>query len=1051
MYDDCLTNYKILNILYHLVKENPFRNILTYLDTNIVIYYNLYPKRMNKRKILIALFLTMVMMGSAYAVLGSMTSVNGNTNSTIFLSDLGSSHSANTLTQTQATSSAWQYPTNNVTTEPHYTGGVFKIGQIGNAGSMNPFQETTYCDAYVDCQIWGQTALYETLPNGTTVPWMASGLTVQHVGPGNQTYDVLTNSYQNYSYVYTVHIRPYIRWTDWSSQNNTQTYIFSNQTDFCYNGQLVHHTYKSYEPTVMKKYYLQSADVVLNYRIKSFFGDFPNVVNVVPDGNLSVKFFVTRQTLLLYTDVLSCDVLPYNVWVKHDYTTSGAGLFNYTNTSSTAPFHNTATPGQGYCGWNLGWNPTTGSAPGMVGAGAFMVSNNFGMPQGQVIPGQHETLYVNPYYFTQYTNATSGLRQFTPKIYEIYMPIYDSVSSEVSAFEKGQIDTTSLAPSPNFLPQLSSTPNSFIYKKLSSAYGYWELNTAVAPLNITAFRQALSYAVPYTYINQVILDGLGYPSSSGINPGNTLYYNTTAPQYTLNMAKAKSLIQSIPGMTFSSSGQLMYQGKQVTLTVQITTGAENPTGVAAIEKTFQYWNTLGIKTVLKQEAFTTLQSNVDTTILSHHKSNLFEIASEGESTSLSDPILDCQAHLSPVVGVPDKSYLGPFSSMEVNGKMLSGAQVQQLYCNLINKSIDTNNFAVASQVAKRLDSLIIEQDPVISTGYATDLIPLSHAFSNYSTTYSAATYLYWFWEYTAIYKNTSVVNVVHKYKLNISESMAYGNVYNGKEYGNITFTVMNGTSPAKNVEIFVGDSSTYGGLVNITPNEIVTNQQGKAVWEFKVVSYLSSLFTGTNATTGATYSVHNETMQVVASASQLHAPQTGSASGTINFNIINGPILKSSYFIRNKVYNTTEVQGIQYLEKGQLVFNVSYNGTPYSGASVMLSKSSVIAGLNFSSLSATTNLAGEAIFNFTVSSKNLTSTELVGDLKNTTITAQIYSNSKTINNYTMQPTLSLAKIYKKVTSSSDLDIIIGGGVAGLVIVVGAASYLLYFKKKIKKP
>jgi ABC-type transport system substrate-binding protein len=1005
---------------------------------------------MNKKKILIALFLTMVMMGSAYAVLGNMTSATGNTNSTNFLRENGNGLNSNPLTQTQAKSSAWKYPINNVTNEPHYTGGVFKIGQIGNAGSMNPFQETTYCDAYVDCQIWGQTALYETLPNGTSVPWMASGLTVQHVGSGNKTYDIATNSYQSYSYVYTVHIRPYVRWTDWSPSNATQTYVFSNHTEFCYNGKLVSHTYKTYTPTVMKKYYLQSADVVLNYRIKSYLGDFPNVVNVVPDGNLSVKFFVTRQTLLLYTDILACDILPYNIWVKHDYTTSGAGLFNYTNTSSTAPFHSTASPGQGYCGWNLGWNPTTGSAPGMVGAGAFMVANSFGMPQGQVIPGEHETLYVNPYYFTQYTNASSGLRQFTPKIYEIYMPIYDSVSSEISAFEKGQIDTTSLAPSPNFLPQLSSTPNSFIYKKLSSAYGYWELNTAVAPLNITAFRQALSYAVPYTYINQVILDGLGYPSSSGINPGNTLYYNASAPQYTLNMAKAKSLIQGIPGMKYSSTGQLMYQGKQVTLTVQITTGAENPTGVAAIEKTFQYWNALGVKTVLKQEAFTTLQSNVDTTILSHHKSNLFEIASEGESTSLSDPILDCQAHLSPVVGIPDKSYLGPFSSMEVNGKMLSGNQVQQLYCSLINKSINTDSFTVASQVAKRIDSLIIEQDPVISTGYATDLIPLSHAFSNYSTTYSAATYLYWFWEYSAIYKNTSVVNVVHKYKLSISESTATGNVYNGKEYGNITFTVMNGTSPAKNVEIFVGDSSTYGGLVNVTSNEIKTNQQGQAVWEFKTVSYLSSLFTGTNATTGATYYVHNETMQVIASASQPHATETASGSVNISFDIINAPILKSTYFLKNTVYNTTEIHGTQYLEKGQLVFSVTYNGTPYSGATVILSKSSIVSALNISSFSATTNSAGQAVFNFSVTSKDLSSAQLVGDLKNTTITAQIYSNSKKINNFTMQPSLSLARAAVTSSASSAYVDIIIGGIVGAVVVVGVASYVLFFRKKIKK-
>ena len=1007
---------------------------------------------MNKKRILIATFLTLIMVGSAFAIFGTGVGVAGNNKSVNAFSPetAGSSLSVKGLAQAQTTSSTpWQFPTDNATTEPGYTGGVFNIGQIGNAGSMNPFDETTYCDAFVQCQLQGATALFETLPNGTNVPWMASGITCQAVNPGNQTYNIVTNSYQNYSYVYTVNIRPYVRWTDWSPANNTQTYVFPNTTEFCYNGQLVNHTYKTFQPTVMKKYYLQSSDVVLNYRIKAYFGDFPNVVNVVPDGNLSVKFFVTQKTLLFYTDILACDVLPYHIWVHHDYTTTGSGDFNYTNTSNTSsPFYKTAIAGQGYCGWDMGWNPTTGAVPGLVGAGAFMVTNNFGMPEGQVIPSQHETLYVNPYYFTQYTNASSGLRQFTPKIYEIYMPIYESVSSEVAAFQKGQLDTMTLAPPPNFLPQLRATPNSFIYKKLSSAYGFWELNTAVAPLNITAFRQALSYSVPYNYINQVILDGLGYPSSSSINPGNTLYYNASAPQYTFDMAKAKSLLLSIPGMSYSSSGQLMYNGSQVTLTVQITTGAENPTGVAAIEQTFAEWNVLGIKTVLKQEAFTTLQSNVDTTILSHHKQNLFEIASEGESTALGDPILDCQAHLSPTVGIPDKSYLGPFSSMEVNGKMLNGTQVQALFCSLINESKSTDSFSLASHVAKELDSLIIEQDPVISTGYATDLIPLSHAFSNYSTTYSAATYLYWFWEYTTIYKNTTVVHVVDKYNLTVSESLTYGNTFNGNEYGNVTFTVMNGTSPAAGVDVFVGDSSTYGGIVNVTSNELTTNSDGQAVWEFKTVSYLSALFTGTNATTGATYTVQNETVQIVASASQPHATETGSGFGTVNIGVINGPILKSTYSLANLVYNSTVTNGIQALEKGQIVFDVTYNGTAYSGATVTLNNASSI-GVDFSSLSSTTNSTGMAVFNFTVNSTDFTSTQLLGAFKNATLTATVTSNNNTINNFTIQPMISLAEpgVSKVVTPTTSSDLlIIAAAVVVVVVVAGAVSFVLLRKK-----
>jgi hypothetical protein len=191
-------------------------------------------------------------------------------------------------------------------------------------------------------------------------------------------------------------------------------------------------------------------------------------------------------------------------------------------------------------------------------------------------------------------------------------------------------------------------------------------------------------------------------------------------------------------------------------------------------------------------------------------------------------------------------------------------------------------------------------------------------------------------------------------------------------------------------------------------------------------------------------------MQVIASASQPHATETASGSVNISFDIINAPILKSTYFLKNTVYNTTEIHGTQYLEKGQLVFSVTYNGTPYSGATVILSKSSIVSALNISSFSATTNSAGQAVFNFSVTSKDLSSAQLVGDLKNTTITAQIYSNSKKINNFTMQPSLSLARAAVTSSASSAYVDIIIGGIVGAVVVVGVASYVLFFRKKIKK-
>ena len=84
-------------------------------------------------------------------------------------------------------------------------------------------------------------------------------------------------------------LRPNVRWTDWSSANNSQTYTFSNSVKFTNaSGSSFTHTYTSYNSTAMKKYYLQSGDVVSSWRLEAALGGWPGVVNVVPNGNLSV-------------------------------------------------------------------------------------------------------------------------------------------------------------------------------------------------------------------------------------------------------------------------------------------------------------------------------------------------------------------------------------------------------------------------------------------------------------------------------------------------------------------------------------------------------------------------------------------------------------------------------------------------------------------------------------------------------------------------------------------------------------------------------------------
>ncbi|MHB1439443.1 MAG: ABC transporter substrate-binding protein [Cuniculiplasma sp.] len=982
---------------------------------------------MNKKKFVIAVVFSLLMVGSAIAVValgssGTQAALNGGQNSPVL-----------SASPSTTSSTPWQMPTNTMH-EPSYTNGTFKMGIDCNVNSLNPFQETTYCDAYVVEELYD--GLFNTLPDGHVVPWVATNYSVAHVTTNNQTYDITTNSTANYSYVYTINLRPYVQWTDWTPANASDTYTFSNTVHFNYNGKPTSHTYSSFKTTTMKTYYVQSGDIVQSWRMQSSCGDWPNVVNVIPNGNLSVKVFVTHPTLLLFSTDFENNILPYHIWIKHDFT-SIPGLYNCTPNIKS---------GNGWYDWNMGWNSATGRSPGSVGTGPFMVQNSYGLPQGAIVPSHHETMYVNPHYFVQYANKTSGLRQYTPKFYEIYEPFFSSESSMIAAYQKGQIDTTSLAPNPSFLPQVQSTPGSYIYHKTSSAYGYFRINTRVAPLNVTAFRQALNYATPTSYIASTIDDGYGILSSNPVNPGNTLYYNSSSPMYTLNMAKAQSLLKSIPGMA-NVSGTLEYYGKAVVITIQTTVGSVAPDNILGIQATEKYWNELGIKVNLQEEAFTTLIANIDGSISSNN--NLYQIGSLGISTPIGNPALDCRDSLNPKFGIPTESFVGPFSSMTVNGKNLNGTQVQSLFNNMTATLVNTNSVTQAEHVAKRLQTLMIRQATMVNLGYGVDLIPeQTSTFANYSHTNPDAVYIYWYWQFFSIYSITPV-KVHYNYTLEVKASLNNATKEYAGDMGSITFTVTNSstTKPVSGATVLVGVSASYGGILNITSNTLTTNSAGQAVWKYEVTK-LSTLFVTSNSQNNLV-NLYYEEANVTAVALQPnakntgYAKQTGPGNATQTLWLIN-PSLDVSCTFSSSVYTPGE--------KGNITFTVTKNGTAYAGATITITASTLQnITYNKTDLTLTTNSNGMAVFNFTVQSN--ISTVLAGtDFGNTTMSIMVVAPSSAHlvgANATVAIPLTVAPPPPKISGLSTLDYIIIGVVVAVVVVAGAAAFVVMRKPKVK--
>lgn len=963
---------------------------------------------------MIAVLFSALMILTSFAVLGGNSGFQPQTS-------LIKPRSPESIVNVKAASptTPWQMPTTTMQ-EPHYANTTFKLGVDCNPNNLNPFSGGTICDGIIFNEVYDKLVNQE--PNGTYVPWLAQNYSVTNVGSGHSTYDIETNSVQNYSYVYTIDLRPFVQWTDWSAPNASQTYTFSNATCFYFHGVKTFHTYKSFKSTSMKKYYLQSADVVLTWRMESSLGDWPSVVSMVPDGNLSVKMYTTVETPLIISNDMCNRIVPYNIWHQHDFT-SIAGLFNYTPGVKS---------GDGFYGWTLGWNSATGNVPGLVGSGPFMVRNNYRMPEGYIVPSQEEVLYVNPHYFVQYTKS---LRQFTPKFYEIDMPFYSSLTGVVAAYDKNEIDSSEMAMQSDFIPQLTSAPHSSIYLKPGNGFSFFWLNTAVAPMNVTAFREALSYATPYNYIETVIAGGYLSHSSNIVNSHDLLYYNSSSPTYTFNMEEARAKLDSINGMQ-NISGSLYYLGKPVSITIQTAPGSVAPDGLEEIEATCSEWGKLGISVNVKEEAFSTEISNLDTTISAFNSTtntrsdNQFQVAILGETTSTGEP--DFQCFVNPKYGVPVDGYIGPFSSCKINGQYMSGLEVQSLLDRLSNSLINASSVNAAGDLAKRIETIMIKESPFVVLGYQTDIIAESTLYSNYSTTTQNIGF-FWYWSWLSVSANTSVAKVHYDYHLKLTEQFDKSTKMYSGDTGSIIYSVTNGTKPVADANISVGVSSPYGGVVNITSDTISTNSNGQATWRFEVFSPLSKLFVGCDSPN--VYNLFYEEANITAIVTVGHHKETGPGNATQTLWLIN-PSLDLAETFNHSVYYKGQT--------GSILLQVTENNTGYANAAITIDPVDLVnISYNSSELRLVTNSQGYAWFNFTVDN-NVTTF-----YNNTMI---VKAQSSTNASLSIQPTVVTVAMEKKPTSTFPLALYgTIGGVVAAVIIIGAVVAYTNMKKKSKGP
>ena len=254
------------------------------------------------------------------------------------------------------------------------------------------------------------------------------------------------------------------------------------------------------------------------------------------------------------------------------------------NTPNLVPYHI----------WKSYINASTSPGPNfgtLVGAGAFYVSN-YHLGDTQV------TLLPNPY-----GSPFGGDSKGIPYLDKIIVQLVPTTQSMSLLLKGGQIDAAPVPPTD--VAGLTSDPRFKVtYGPLSDT---WLLEYPVFnyPYNMTAYRQALAYAINRTDLVQTALAGYGVPGNQGyMQPSNSPDYNPNVPAYDYNTTMAEQLLTSL-NWTKHSDG-FFYLPDGSAFTPVIYAPAENQQIVTAANRIAQDLQRVGINARAQPIALTSM-------------------------------------------------------------------------------------------------------------------------------------------------------------------------------------------------------------------------------------------------------------------------------------------------------------------------------------------------------------------------------------------------------------------------------------------------------------
>jgi peptide/nickel transport system substrate-binding protein len=224
----------------------------------------------------------------------------------------------------------------------------------------------------------------------------------------------------------------------------------------------------------------------------------------------------------------------------------------------------------------------------IVGTGPYMLE--------RYQPGEQVVLRANPRYWRR-----SKENERLPFISEIVFLIVQNQDVALLKFLEGEIDALAIRGADYSLLKPMEKKNNFKIYDLGPAPGsnfiVFNQNTRLNPktgkpfvdpvklswFSNLAFRQAVAHAIDKRKIIDIVMNGLGYPQDSSVDPNNNIFYNSLVVTYDYDLNRARELLAQAGFLDRNGDGIIEdKQGNKVEFNLYTNSNAGERVQIAAI-------------------------------------------------------------------------------------------------------------------------------------------------------------------------------------------------------------------------------------------------------------------------------------------------------------------------------------------------------------------------------------------------------------------------------------------------------------------------------------